>query len=63
VNDRPKKLITRILEFAALFALSAFLLRLAACYILSVWPVLVTLAALSAGIAIFWRFWKNRARW
>ena len=59
----PKKLVARLLEFAVLFALSAFLIRLAVCYLLGVWWVLVILAAVSVAIIIGHRAWKNRARW
>ena len=63
MENQPKKLITRILEFAGLFALSAFLLRLAVCYILEIWPVLLIIAIVIAGIVVGYRVWKNRARW
>jgi hypothetical protein len=36
VEEKPKKLITRMLEFAGLFALSAFLIRLGVRYILEI---------------------------
>ena len=63
MENQPKKFITRILEFAALFALSAFLFRLAVCYILQIWPVLIILAVVAAGAAIGYRAWKNKVKW
>ncbi len=63
MQDQPKKLITRILEFAGLIALSAFLVRLAVCYILEVWPVLLILTVLVGGCVIGFRIWRNRTRW
>ena len=61
MENQPKKLITRILEFAGLLALSAFLIRLAARYILEVWPVLAVMAALTAAAAVFWCVLKNKS--
>ena len=60
MNYPPKKLITRLVEYAALFALSAFLIRLAVCYIMDVWWVLIILAAVSAAASIGYRIWKNK---
>jgi hypothetical protein len=63
VEEKPKKLITRMLEFAGLFALSAFLIRLGVRYILEIWWVLIILAIVTAGAIIGWRAWKNRSKW
>ena len=63
MNDQPKKFITSILEFAALFALSAFLIRLGVCYILQIWPVLLILTVAAAGITIGYHIWKNKTKW
>jgi hypothetical protein len=63
VEKEPKKLIIRMFEFAGLLALSAFLLRLAVCYILEIWPVLVVLAVVTVGVVIGLRVLGNRARW
>ena len=60
---QPKKLITRILEFAAACALAAFLIRLGVHYILEIWPFLTILAAVIAGIIVAYRLWKNKAKW
>ena len=63
MENQPKKLITRILEFAGLFALSAFLLRLGVCYLLGIWKVLLIIAVVIAATVIGYRVWKNRAQW
>ncbi|MCL1976235.1 MAG: hypothetical protein FWG61_08765 [Firmicutes bacterium] len=63
MEHQPKKLITRILEFAGLFALSAFLLKLGVAYLKEIWVGLLIIAGI-AGIAIVgYRIWKIRARW
>jgi len=61
--EQPKKLITKILEFAALFALSAFLIKLAVCFVLEIWWVLLIIAIVTAGSVIGYRIWKNKAKW
>lgn len=63
MENQPKKLITKILETAVLFALSAFLIRLGVCYILEIWQVLLIIAVVIAGIAIGWHVWKSRVKW
>jgi len=63
VDYPPKKLAVRILEFAGLFALSAFLIKLGVRYILEVWPVLLVIVIVSVGVAVGIRIWKNRPRW
>ncbi len=63
MDEKPKKLITRILEFAGLFALSAFLLKLAVCYILQIWPVLLIIAIIVAAAVVGWHIWQNKVGW
>lgn len=62
-NDRS--LITRILEFAIVVALSGYLIRLGICYVLSVKWVLLILLAVAAIAAVVWHIWKNHrdTRW
>ncbi len=60
---QPKKLITRILEYAGLIALSAFLVRLAVGCILEIWPVLLVIFVIAVGSVIGYRIWRNRSRW
>jgi hypothetical protein len=62
-EEKPEKLITRIVEFALLFALSAFLIRLGVRYILEIWWVLLILGIAAAGAVILWRIRKNKAKW
>jgi len=61
----PKKLIVRLLEAAAMFALAMFLIKLGVCYLLSVKWVLLVLALLAVGSYIGYRIWKNKSqqRW
>jgi hypothetical protein len=63
MENQPKKLIVRIMEAAVLFALSAFLIRLGVCYILEIWPVLLIIAAVTVGIVVGYRIWKNKVKW
>lgn len=58
--EPPKRLITRILEFAFMLALSAFLINTAAYWILEVWPVLLTIALIIIISIIIYRIWKHR---
>lgn len=63
MDREPKKLITRILEFSALFALAAFLLRLAICYLQQIWVPLTIIGAVLIVIVIVYRIWKNNVLW
>ena len=54
--EPPKKLITRILEFAFMLALSAFLINTAAYWILEVWPILLAIAI----VVIIYRIRKHK---
>lgn len=56
----PKNLITRMLEAAFMLAVSAFLIRTAACWILEVWPVLLTIALIITAIIAIYRIWKHK---
>lgn len=57
---QPKKLITRILEFAAVFALSAFLLRLGVLYLKEIRWALLIIALLTAAAVVGYRIWKYK---
>lgn len=65
MEQPPKKWITRVCEFAGLFALSAFLIRLGVCWLLQIWPVLLVIAIVTAAIGVGWHWFKNRRtpRW
>ncbi len=59
MENQPKRLLEKILEAAIIFALSAYLIKLGACYISQVWPVLVILATLILAGVIIYRIWKR----
>ena len=59
-NHQPKRLITRILEFAVLSILAVFLIRFAVAILLDIWPVLLVLAIVIVGIVIGYRIRRNR---
>ena len=63
METQPKKLIVRILEFAVMLVIAAFLIRLAVFFILDIWWVLLVLAAVAAVIAALYRAWKNKTMW
>ena len=57
--EPPQRLITRILEFAGLFALSAFLIRLGVYYLLEVWSYLLIAAITVLAVIVGWRIYKH----
>ena len=61
----PKKLIVRLLETAAMFALAMFLIKMGVCYLMSVKWALIVLAVLAAGGFVGFRLWKHKSqqRW
>jgi hypothetical protein len=59
--NQPKRLIVRLLEVAAMFALAAFLIRLGVCYLLAVRIPLIALGILSLLVVIGYRVWKYRS--
>jgi hypothetical protein len=63
VDEKPQKLIARLLEFAAMFALSMYLIKLGVCYLSEVWWILLILAALAVGGYAVYRLWRNRGTW
>jgi hypothetical protein len=63
VEKEPKKLITKIFEFCALFALSVFLIRLGILYLSDIWWILALLAALAGVGIVCYRIWKHKNRW
>lgn len=58
--EQPKRLITRILEFAFMLALSAFLINTAAHWILEVWPILLAIAIIVTVAIICFRIWRHK---
>ena len=63
MEHQPKKFIIRILEFAALFALSAFLMRLGVAYLREIWLALIIIGVVAGAAVIGYRVWKNRTSW
>lgn len=47
------------MEFCALLALSAFLLRLAVVYLLEIWGYLLIIAIIATAAVIGWRVYKH----
>ena len=60
MGNQPKHWLERILEAAIIIAVSAYLIKLAACYVVQVWPVLVILATVVIGGVIAYRIWKRK---
>lgn len=58
--EPPKKLITKILESCFMLALSAFLINVAAHWLLEVRYVLIAVAVIVTVIVIIYRVWKHR---
>jgi hydrogenase-4 membrane subunit HyfE len=63
MSNEPKKLVTRVLEFAVAVALSGFLIRLGVGFILDVWWIFLILAAVIVGGVVVYRLWRNRPKW
>lgn len=57
--EQPKSLLTRFVEGAFLFALTAWLLKLGFCYLSKIWVPLVILAVLGIASVIGFRLWKH----
>lgn len=60
MNYQPKHWLERLLEAAIIIALSAFLIRLAACYIVEALPVIVIIGTLVIVGVIAYRIWKQK---
>lgn len=58
--EPPKRPITRILESAGLFALSAFLIRLGVYYLLEVWPYILIVTVTVVAVIAAWRVYKHK---
>jgi len=63
MENQPKKLITRILEFAALFALSAYLMKLGVVYLCQIRVALIVIAVISGVVLVGYRIYKNHVSW
>jgi len=60
---KPKKLIARIVEYAFLLALAMFLIKLAICWLMEVWIVLLVVLVIASVAVIGFRAWKNKGKW
>ena len=60
MENQPKRWLEKILEAAIVIALSAFLIRLAACYLLQALPVIAIVATLITVGVILYRIWKHK---
>lgn len=58
--EPPKRLITQILEAAFMLALSAYLIKMAAYWLMEVWPILLTIAIIITFIIIVYRIWRRK---
>lgn len=55
-----KKLINRILEFAFIFVVSAFLINMGASLLTEVWPVLIVTGIIVVIVIIIYRIVKHK---
>lgn len=60
MDYQPKSIISRILEFSVLLLLSAFIIRLAVCFIMEVWWELIIVALVVVGGLALYRIWKHK---
>ena len=56
----PRSLISRLVEFAFLFALSVWLIKQGITYLLSIWPVLAVLGGIMLLFTVIYRIRKHR---
>jgi len=60
MEREPKRLIQKLFEYCAIFALSTFLIRLGIAYLEEVWVVLL-IAVIVIGLAVvLYRIYKNK---
>lgn len=62
----PRGFLTRLLECAFIFALSAWLIKTAVRYLEEVWPALTALAIIALLSLIGWRIyrhWRDTGQW
>ena len=60
MNYSPKNWLERILEAAIIIAVSAFLIRLAACYIVEALPIIIIVVTLVIVGIVVYRIWKRK---
>ncbi|MBQ9016129.1 MAG: hypothetical protein IJ109_08415 [Firmicutes bacterium] len=59
MDNQPRRWLERLLEAAIVLALSAYLIKLAVCFIMQVWPVLVIIATVVIAGVVAYRIWKR----
>lgn len=55
-----KKYFQKLLESAFMFFLAAYFVKVAACFLYSVWPVLAVIGAILILVIIFYRIIKHK---
>lgn len=60
MDNQPKRWLERILEAAIIIVLSAYLIRLAACYIVQALPVIIIVVTLIIVGIVAYRIWKSK---
>lgn len=60
MDNQPKRWLERILEATIILAISAYLIRLAACYFMQALPVIIVIVVLAVAGVIGYRIWKYK---
>ena len=60
MDNQPRRWLERILEAAIIIVLSAYLIRLAACYIVQALPIIIIVATLIIVGIVAYRIWKRK---
>ena len=60
MDKHPRRWLERILEVAIVIVVSAYLIRLAACYFVQALPVIIIVAAIIIVGFIAYRIWKRK---
>jgi len=60
MDNQPKRLLERLLEAAIIIVVSAYLVRLATCYIVQALPVIIIVTAIIIVGFIAYRIWKRK---
>lgn len=60
MDNQPRRWLEKILEAAIIIVVSAYLIRLAACYFVQALPVLIIVTAIIIVGFIAYRIWKRK---
>ncbi len=60
MDNQPRRWLEKILEAAIIIVVSAYLIRLAACYFVQALPVLIIVATLIIVGIVAYRIWKRK---